>query len=634
VNLILSLALLGSLWETDSLGEFRQGEFSNVSLSSAPELLLAPELAGLAATSELLVLSLAVDSKGQVYCGTGSEGRVYRISGNRAESLFALSTGQVLSLACDRSDNVYCGTAPDGIIYRIAGGKAEKYFATGQKYVWALAFDDAGGLYAGTGDSGIIYRITAADKGTVAYDAPEPHITALAWDKALYAGSSGSGLVYRINGDRAQVLYKTARPEVRSLAVGPGGVVYAAANPDQEKDSDSKPLVYRIRPDGNAATIFTPRDSIIYAVVRSGKELLVGTGGKARLYQVNTDTADQDFGLDELILEAREGQILALAQGANSGLFIGTGNSGKVYRRESNRVREGTFTSRVFDAGAVSRWGRCFWTGRTPGGTSIHVSTRTGSSDKPDDTWSGWDDLRDEQVASPSARFIQYRVKLLTGNGGATPALSKLTIAYARTNLAPVLKVVQVKPSDDADRRQDRVINWDASDPNDDSLAVTVLLKGTDESGWLTLVKDKTGLTKYTLAGDRVPDGWYQARVLVSDKASNPAGQALSAERVSAKFVIDNTPPAVGDMAVTRLAGNRYRLSFSARDELSLLSRSDVSVNLKDWQPAGTENGIFDARSARLMTEIELEPGENVITVRVLDQFGNTGTARKVLVAE
>jgi sugar lactone lactonase YvrE len=655
VNLIIALTLIGSLWETDSLEEFRKGEFKNVSLMSTPELHLAPEMASLAEPKELLVLSLAADSKGSIYAGTGSEGRVYRVSSGKSESLLSIETGQVLALAVDRQDNLYAGTAPEGIIYRVhdlaaSSHEREEYFRTGQKYVWALAFGDDGALYAGTGDSGLIYRITNKGQGSVYYDAPEPHITSLAWQNDLYAGSSGNGLVYRIHGKDAQVLYKTARQEIRGLVVDPNGVVYAAANGDPDKAlsasslSDARPLLYRIRPDGNATVLFASPDSMIFALARRGSNLLVGTGSRARLYEINTDTASNDFGTSTIVLESREGQILSLLalDRKSPAVILGTGNPGKVYRLEPSYAKEGAFESRVFDTEAISHWGRCFWTGKTSIGTSISVATRTGNSNEPDDTWGKWEALRGDQISSGPARYIQYQVTLATADNAQTPSLSRLTIAYAQTNLPPVVKTMQVKNEEDG-RAQGRSVTWEASDPNSDSLAVSIFIRGENESDWKALQKDKVAITKYTLDTDRLPDGWYQVKLVVSDKPSRPLGSELSGEKISPRLLIDNTPPRVDEISATqstagtlpafasKTGGVPFRLTFLVKDDYSLIQKCDVSVNLKDWQPVAPESGIFDEQTERFSVEVELERGENVVVIRAQDRSGNTGTGKKIV---
>jgi hypothetical protein len=375
---------------------------------------------------------------------------------------------------------------------------------------------------------------------------------------------------------------------------------------------------------------------MIFALARQDGRLLVATGSKARLYGVSTDSSAQDYGTGSILYESSEGQILALLVDPKNPaqVVFSTGNSGKVYRLEGHFAKEGTFESRVFDTETISHWGRAFWEAAIPLGAGLAVTTRTGNSDKPDDTWSPWEALHGDRIASRPARYIQYSVKLSTADNTSTPVLTRLTIAYAQTNLPPVIKTLSVKPSDEAGQHQDRVVSWDASDPNNDSLGVAIYVRGEQETGWIRIEKDKTGITKYTIDSDRLPDGWYLAKLVVSDQPSHPLGLALQTERTSARFLIDNTPPKVSDLAVAKTPTGTYRLTFTANDELSLIARCDVSTNLKDWQSLAPESGIFDSPTESFTTELTLKPGENVIVIRVQDANGNLGTAKKVITAE
>ena len=56
------------------------------------------------------------DSKGNIYAGTGNQGKLFRISQEGQSSLFYDSPEvSILSLAVDADDNVYAGTGPDGV---------------------------------------------------------------------------------------------------------------------------------------------------------------------------------------------------------------------------------------------------------------------------------------------------------------------------------------------------------------------------------------------------------------------------------------------------------------------------------------------------------------------------------------
>jgi methionine-rich copper-binding protein CopC len=111
------------------------------------------------------------------------------------------------------------------------------------------------------------------------------------------------------------------------------------------------------------------------------------------------------------------------------------GNSATPLIADWMRVIEyptaGTLTSTVFDAGAAVAWGLVNWGAVTPAGTSIVVETRTGNTAQPDGSWSNWAAAPNGQaVASPSGRYIQYRVTLSTTNPEWTPELLDLSITW------------------------------------------------------------------------------------------------------------------------------------------------------------------------------------------------------------
>jgi Domain of unknown function (DUF4082) len=90
---------------------------------------------------------------------------------------------------------------------------------------------------------------------------------------------------------------------------------------------------------------------------------------------------------------------------------------------------EGTFTSRVFDAGATMKWPSVVWTAEEPAGTSVIVSVRTGNTATPDATWTEFERVRipGDPVRSTS-RYIQYRLQLTTTTNDTSPVVREVII--------------------------------------------------------------------------------------------------------------------------------------------------------------------------------------------------------------
>jgi hypothetical protein len=87
--------------------------------------------------------------------------------------------------------------------------------------------------------------------------------------------------------------------------------------------------------------------------------------------------------------------------------------------------------------------------------------------------------------------------------------------------------------------RDSIAIRWSAHDDNDDQLVFTVYYRGDGESRWLLL---KTDLFDrfYSFDASLLPDGGYTVKVIASDAPSHSPGEALYAERVSARFEVDH----------------------------------------------------------------------------------------------
>src|SRR5213593_2056170 len=106
-------------WELRTYDDFRKGKLTNVSLTSDDQLILAPAFGVVFNTEQPLVWSAAADSKGNVYLGTGHDGKIFKADPSGKGDLLAdLSELDVLALAVDSKDVLYAGASPDGKVYK------------------------------------------------------------------------------------------------------------------------------------------------------------------------------------------------------------------------------------------------------------------------------------------------------------------------------------------------------------------------------------------------------------------------------------------------------------------------------------------------------------------------------------
>jgi len=493
------LAVTPLFWETRTYDDFRKGKLSNVSLTSDDELILAPRFDVAFNTEQTLVWSAIADSKGNIYLGTGHDGKIFKVDASGRGTMMAdLSELDVLALAIDSNDVLYAGTSPDGKVYKVENGTPREFFNPHTKYIWSLVFDKQGRLLVGTGDKGVIYRVTPDGQGTSFYDTDETHVVSMAIDRDgnVIAGGDPKGYVYRISPEgKAFVLYDSGMREIHSVAVGPDGTVYASAisgepaltpapapatsgttaNPQTTvtvtvnavapepqdiqviepaeavssatpraqtrrtaNEANAQSAVFEILPDGVVNTLWRSRDEMVFSVLPHDGKLLFSTGAKGRIYSVEGPRNTT------LLLESTEEQTTRLVQAGNQ-LYAASANIGKLFRIGDTLATSGTYESSVKDTDAVSSWGKLTW--RSDDKNLIEISTRTGNTSVPDKTWSEWQPVDATGAsASPKARFVQWKAALKS-DGTKSPRLGSVKVPYLQQNFRPEVTNIDVLTS-------------------------------------------------------------------------------------------------------------------------------------------------------------------------------------------
>lgn len=656
--------------------------------------------------SELQVQAVVCAPDGTIYAATSPDGKVYRIQRGTPAKPAAPTTPEVKSET--RAEAKRQDSKPNEAKTEIKaepdpGYVSSVFFEPKTKYIWALTLDAAGNLYVATGDKGEIYRVDRNGAGSVFFSSDETHIRSLAIDPSgnLIAGSDGSGLIYRITPKgEGFVLYSAAKKEITALAVDPKGVIYAAGAGDKKQTSPvpvplsaaipqpSQPVIssvtssptitpipvqsipvpgmgatgseiYRIDSDGTPHRLWTSREDLVYSLaIDSAGRLLAGTGNKGRIFAVLGNGNYTD------LLKVSANQVAGFAPAPGGALYAATSNLGKVFVIRNSAQREATFDSDVFDARMLSQWGHL----EVAKTGSVELFTRAGNVDNPDRNWSQWTKLdlsKDAPVASPSARFLQWRAVLHSGNPA--PEIESVRLNYLPRNIAPEVEEVTVSVGskfNSAPRTMVEVLSsankesasiaargemaptptrehgsiavrWTARDDNDDQLTYSVYYRGENEKRWLLL---KSGLADkfYSFDSNLLPDGAYVIKVVASDAPSHSPGDALSANRESSRFEVDNTPPQITNL-VARTEGNTLHVSFRATDAQSILRRAEFSIDAGDWQfvaPIGqlsdskTESYDFVAPLPRTAADISAGNEEHVVVVRVFDRAENMGVAK------
>jgi hypothetical protein len=169
---------------------------------------------------------------------------------------------------------------------------------------------------------------------------------------------------------------------------------------------------------------------------------------------------------------------------------------------------------------------------------------------------------------------------------------------------------------------------WSAHDDNDDDLIFSVYYRGEGERNW-RMLKDKLIQHFYSWDTTTMPDGAYYLKIVATDSPSNPKALALTDERTSDRFEIENTPPRIENLRADT-NGPVAKITFDGASSALIIAGAQYSVDAGDWLVMFPVGGLSDAPKESYQVEIPgLAPGEHTVAVQISDRFDNT-TAAKV----
>jgi WD40 repeat protein len=647
---------------------------------------------------ELQVQALVVDKSGVIYAATNPDGKVYKIEHHAVATdkgskdkksadkpaadspwsssvYFEPGTKYIWNLVLDEAGNVYVATGDHGEIFRVTPkGEHSVFFKSDEAHIRVMAFDAKGNLIAGSDGSGLVYRISPGGEGFVLYSAPKKEITALAIDKSgeIYAAGIGE----KHGGTNAPSFPSapiSIPPSPSPSSTGPQSGIVITASPSAPPASISFPgpglgtaggsEIYRIAPDGSPSRLWSSHEDIVYALTfdQHGR-LLAGTGNRGHVFAISGEDEFTD------LLKASATQVTAFANAPQGGIYASTSNLGKVFLLSATPASEGSYESDVFDAHIFSRWGRAEFRGAG----NVELFARSGNVDNPDRNWSPWEqvDLRkNNPVSVPPARFIQWKAVLRSGDPG--PRVESVTLNYLPKNVAPDFDDVTVQagvryqvlpkppgadlgvgtsqqPHFDAPPpvthdRDSIGVKWSVHDENDDQMVYSVYYRGDGDTRWLLLKENLTD--KFcSFEASLLPDGVYTIKVVASDAPSHSPGQALTAEKESARFEVDTTAPQIENLAAS-VDGDQIHVSFRALDSFSNIKHADYSVDAGEWQfvePVGqlsdSKTESYDFRvvvpapsAASAAAKTAAGQLEHVVVVRVYDRYENMSSAKTII---
>ncbi len=618
------------------------------------------------------IWDLALGTDGTLYVATGDAGKIYSVTADGKGGEFYTSTEtHIRAILLDGKGNLLAGTEPNGLVLRIP------LAAPAAPAKPASAQGAAGNAPVNTRSAYVIYETAKKE------------ITALLPDSAgnLYVGAigdkpRGGTPVFPQNG--AAPAQQPAAPNVQN-GQNVTVTITAGANPQQPTaflpfPSLTSSSVYRIAADGSPEEIWTSREDSVYALgLSAGGKLLMGVGNEGSVIELGSDRV-----FSRLAKTASE-QVTGFARAANGKIYVATSNPANVFALGPDLESEGTFESQAFDAHLFSRWGRLTWWGQNAASQNPNVEfyVRAGNTSDPADSWSQWSgpyrDPKGEETQSPASRFVQWKV-VLKASKTLAPEISWVNLAYLPKNVAPYIDGIAIQdpsvrlssfgqgqtpsvpvqvrmpqaasqqasgiqrtggetarfeaPPQGASQKGFQSVIWSADDANDDDLIYSVYYHGENDKDW-KLLKDKIEQKFYSWDTTSMPDGAYYLKIVASDQPSNPPGEALTSERQSERFLVDNTPPQITGLAAepSNAPGDprgaaSATVRFRATDATSAIVKAQYSVDAGEWtlvQPVGDVGDSPDERYE--FTLRNLAPGEHTVAVRANDEFDNLAAA-------
>jgi hypothetical protein len=645
--------------------DFTGGDLKGVGVDSIGRVQSGFNLGSVPITDASSIWSALLLKDGSLLLGTGNEGKLIQVHGAQAKVVAETKALVITSLAEASDGSVVLGTLPEGKVLKWASGKLTEWVKLkGVEHVWQVAFDPkTKAVFAATGPEGKLFRIDANGNAQVFFDAEEQHLmcVAVAPDGTIYAGASDKAKLYRITGPgRASVMHDFGLTEVRAVAVGPRGEVYAIAN-DIKASSDVPKHSSRSRAQASAGPVSPPSK----------------TKGKGKLYRFDKD------GSPEELLDNKEEHFVSLAVGSDGKPYVGTGVEGRVYTVQPNHnsvliadteerqvsallltgnnrflastdpavlhpIRsiggaDAVWTSKVLDAGLRARFGRISW----EASGSLELSTRTGGTLVPDETWSDWSRpiTAPDLVESPPARYLQIRARW-TRDPNAT--LNELEVPFVTDNLRAVIKEIDATSSArKAESSKDVMeasggpivekpnadvkLKWKVDNPDKDELRFRLQYRMVGADTWFDMLKPQETLTKeeYTWDTGDLPEGRYRVRVVATDERANPPDRVKRHELESGIILVDNTPPTIEGLRATG-----RRVQGTVIDGVGPIARIEMSVAGSDqWRPYYPKDGIFDEQREEFDADVssQVPAGPVMLSVRAYDQANNAVVRNLIL---
>jgi hypothetical protein len=664
-------------WVADTAEELLLGRGDGVAVTEQGTLVPVAAWADAVVMDEPVVVAGGRMSDGSLVVGTGHPARLYRIAGGTARLLAEVPGEQVTAVLVTPGDEVYAASLSPGVLFRLDDNELEEVARLGDGGIWDLAwYSDT--VVAAAGSPAALYRL--GPRGMERWvEIPDAHARSLAvTNDALVVGTSGKGLILSVRPSGQLALLADSRfTEIPDLVAAPDGSIWAvalvgepveAAKPEQDGDesntedngSESSTIdldlpkidgttatseLLRLTPEGALLQVHRFTKQVASAIAWDGSGVLVGTGYQGEVWRFVNDGGARLATIDAV-------QVVGMIDGGAALLTQGPGQV--LWRRDEEGEARYRADGKSFPIPV--RFGEYQV---LPSGEGVRIRFRSGASEKPDESWLPWTEWLPASggvVPLPPARSLQWELELDAG-----AVVERVEVALCDVNLAPQIDDLSVEepgvvylaapppsgPVIDRDhpdingyfsvidpeggagkngakgkkyfRTGFRTVSWSAEDLNDDALLFRLEVER--EDGFLMTVRDELAVDQLAVDTTALSDGRYRFRLSASDGPTNP-GDALSATRSSAWFVVDNTPP----QATLTRQGELWEIVVE--DGGSAVSRVEWSRDGARWKELAPADGILDGQ--RETFSLPAVQGRHLVVVRAVDRHHNRATVGAV----
>lgn len=177
-----------------------------------------------------------------------------------------------------------------------------------------------------------------------------------------------------------------------------------------------------------------------------------------------------------------------------------------------------------------------------------------------------------------------------------------------------------------------QLVTWNVTDPDNDFVTCTFSIRREGTEPWIDVaVNTRDGYAQFNTS--HLEDGVYQTRLVATEQAPRAKADRLTVTFDTEELTIDNTPPTISELNVTREADG-LKISVSGHDAISLLDGAEFIFNNgyheTVLQPA---DGIRDSQTETFVLQAPASKVTGATSVEVIlyDAVSNAAARRTAL---